>query len=184
MQVKGIAFLAREAMMVRTFGEQSWRSFLDDYGRQHPLFAQKILPVTRIPAEPFLALNDALTQTFFDGDAQAYWRYGEQSGIYALTQGQLKGLFKQGDVLKFLQFTPMIWKGYFDAGELSVKQTSPTTLEARIAEVPFTHVYFEYSVFGFAEGALRTLGAAHPKPEVVRSVSRGDPDSLYRFRLD
>jgi hypothetical protein len=184
MNVKGIAYLAREAMMIAAHGEPKWKNFLADLAKQHPVFQQKPLPISKIPGAEFLALNDAITDRFYGGDPKAYWAYGEQSGGFALTQGQLKGLFQPGEISKFLMFTPMIWKGYFDAGELAVTQTSPTAIEVRIHDVPIKHVYFEYSVIGFAQGALKALKAAHPIPERIRGFSNGDPDILYRFRLD
>lgn len=183
MNVKGIAFLAREQMMIAAHGEAAWRAFFADFAKREPALAQHVLPVSKIPADAFLRFNDALTRHFYGGDERAYWRYGEQSAAYALTRGQLKGLFKPGESQKFLHFTPAIWKGYFDEGELTATPHGSDAVDLRISGVPIQHVYFEYSVIGFGKGGMEVLQAARPQPECIRGFSRKDPDVLYRFFL-
>lgn len=183
MHVKGIAYLARESMMMAAHGADTWRSFMADFSRTEPIFKGQILPITRIPAEAFLRLNDALVQRFYKGDPQAYWAYGEQSAQFAMTQGQLKGLFQPGEFQKFLMSTPAIWKGYFDAGELAAIPSGPGTIDIRIFDVPIKHVYFEYSVVGFGKGGMKVPKAPHPDPQLIRGFSKGDDDVLYRFRI-
>lgn len=182
MHVKGIAYLAREASMVQSHGAERWRSFIDAWRKEHPQFPATVLPISKIEADDFIALNDAMVRAFYGGDVtRAYWDFGEKSGQFALTQGQLKGLFQPGECRRFLQFTPAVYKGYFDGGEIKVID-HPQSVEIHIQHVP-AHVYFEYSVLGFAKGALEVLGSPHPTPECVRGFSRGDPDIFYRFRI-
>ena len=183
MEVKGVAFLARQAMAEHAYGVEAWRSFLAAVAKQEPVFQQPVLPVTRLPVKPFLALNDALVRTFHGNDPlQGYWQFGEASGQYALTRGQLRGMFEPGEFRRFLQFTPFIWKGYFTEGELQV-MPGPAFTELRIVGVPHHHVYFEYAVMGFAKGGLLALGARAPKVEAVQGYSRGDDGVLYRFTV-
>ncbi len=182
MIVKGVAFLAREQMLIAAHGEPAWKGFLKDFAASEPTFPFPILPISRIPAEAFLRFNEALTRHFYAGDQSLWWAYGEQSAQYALGKGQLKGLFKPGEITKFLLFTPAIWKGYFDAGELTC-QVKGKVAEMRITS-PIQHVYFEYSVIGFARGGMKFLQAAHPEPEFVRGFSKGDDEVVYRFVID
>ena len=181
MEVKGVAFLARQAMAEATYGVEAWRRFLADFAKKEPVFQQPVLPVTRLPVQPFLALNDALVRTFHGGNVeQGYWQFGEASGHYALRQGQLRGMFEPGEFRRFLQFTPFIWKGYFTEGELQVLP-GPEATELRIVGVPFHHVYFEFSVMGFAKGGLEVLGA-QVEVQPLQGYSRGDDGVAYRFR--
>lgn len=183
MEVKGVAFLARQAMAEETFGAEAWRRFLADFTRREPVFLQPVLPATRLPVPAFLALNDALVRTFYGGDAmRGYWEFGEASGRYALARGQLRGMFEPGELRRFLQLTPFIWKGYFTEGELQVLP-GPAATELRIVGVPHHHVYFEYSVMGFAKGGLEALGAKALQVEPVQGFSRGDDAVLYRFAM-
>jgi hypothetical protein len=182
MEVKGVAFLARQAMAEAAYGVEAWRRFLAEFSKQEPVFQQPVLPVTRLPVKAFLALNDALVRTFHGGDTRAYWQFGEASGRYALTQGQLRGMFEPGEFRRFLQFTPFIWKGYFTEGELQVLP-GPDATELRILGVPHRHVYFEYAVMGFAKGGLLALGARALQVEAVQGYSRGDDGVLYRFTV-
>ncbi len=182
MHVKGIAFIAREAMLARAHGEEKFRSFLSAHATQNTFFKQKISAISQIPAETFLTFNDAVLAEFYGGNQQAYWDFGVGSGDYALRDGPFKGMFRPGEYRKFLGLTPAIWKGYFDGGELKVSST-PEYVEVTISGVETKHVYFEYSVIGFAVGGLRLLGMAKEyAPERVKGFSAGDDVIVYRFR--
>ncbi len=182
MKVKGVAFLARQNTLIPMLGEDTWRNFVKEYARREPFFEQPVMPVTLIPAETFLAFNDATVERFFENDAHAYWAFGEGSGQYALRDGPLKGIYGPGDFKRFCQFTPSIWKGYYTAGELTASVVSG------VAEVhtrsPVPHVYFEYTAMGFIKAGLEMLGSKPVEYEVIKGFSRGDDESHYRFRFD
>ncbi len=122
MKVAGTAFLAREAMVSAEHGAAEWKAFLDGFAAREPFFRERVLPISKIPAEKFLALNEALVAHFYRKDPRPYWSFGVASAKHALTKGQLRTLFAPGELRRFLQFTPSIWKGYFDAGELLVRR--------------------------------------------------------------
>ena len=182
MDVKGVAFLARQSLVVKQHGEAAWRAFLTDFARREPVFAQPVMPISRIPAPAFIAFNDALLAHFEGGDPQAYWRYGEASGRYALVEGQLKGMFGPGEFRRFLQFSPAIWRGYFTAGELRVQLKDAETTDLHIVGVPHPHVYFEYAVMGFAKAGLELLSPKALQVERLGGFSQGDPEVHYRVR--
>ncbi|MFL5346124.1 MAG: hypothetical protein ACJ8AT_15150 [Hyalangium sp.] len=180
MEVKGVAFLARQMMVVQEHGEPAWRTFISQFSEKDPRFAQTVMPVTRLPVDSFVRFNEALVQHFYGGDPRAWWQFGIKSAEYALSRGQLKTMFATGDLRRFLLFTPGIWKSYFTAGELLVRP-EPEYTELRIAGVPRPHLYFELSVMGFASGGLQMLGASNPRHEVIKGFSRGHPEVIYRF---
>ncbi|GMT98171.1 hypothetical protein KH5H1_22900 [Corallococcus caeni] len=183
MDVKGVAFLARQTMMVQAFGEPAWKAFVAEQAKRDPIFGQLIMPVSRIPADAFLRFNEAMTQRFYGGDTKAYWQYGIKSAEYALSQGQLKTMFGKDDFRRFALFTPGIWKGYFTEGDLTA-QLQGDTVELRITGVPRPHVYFELAVMGFAAGGLAYLsGRKEIHHEVLKGFSKGDLEVLYRFTL-
>lgn len=182
MNVKGIAYLAREAMVVGDHGEPAWRAFFEAWRRSRPDFPATVLPVTRIPTGLFLDLQEALVRELYKGDREAYWRHGIASGVYALTRGQLRGLFKPGEAKRLVAFTPQIWRGYFDGGELTATFTSDERAEVAILGVP-PHLYFEYTVLGFLHGGLQTLDPAAERPRRVKGFSAGDSTVLYEVKL-
>ena len=183
MDVKGVAFLARQAMAEETYGAAAWRDFLRRFAEREPVFAQPIMPVTRLPVPAFLALHEALVREFHGGDPQAYWRFGEAAGAHGLTHGRLKGLFQPGEFTRFLHFMPSSWRGYFTAGQLDVRDT-PGGAELHIHGVPHPHLYFEYSIMGFVKAGLTTLGAKRVELEPLAGYSRGDPEVRYRFTVE
>ena len=184
MNVKGAAFLAREALMVASQGASTWRDYMAGYAEREPFFRHRITDRTLIPAEIFLAFNDDLIRRFFAGNDRTYWTFGERSAQFALAQGLLKGLFRPGDLAVWLEYTPQLWEAYYDAGHIEVQMLSETRANMYIADVPIPHVYFEYTAVGFAEGGLKQVGARNPSPERLRGFSKGDKDVLYRFKLE
>ncbi|WP_164020306.1 hypothetical protein [Pyxidicoccus trucidator] len=182
MEVKGVAFLARQQMMVQSHGEAAWKSFLADFAKKEPFFAMPIMPVTRMPAEAFLRFNEELLSRFYSGNESAWWQFGIKSAEYALSQGQLKTMFSPGDLRRFLQFTPGIWKGYFTEGDLKALPGQGYT-DLNIVNVPRPHAYFELSVMGFAFGGLTYLGAKNLQHQVLKSYKKGDKEVLYRFNV-
>jgi len=184
MEVKGVALLARQSMMVEAIGEQAWRDFLAEFGKQYPVFARPVMPMTLLPVDAFIRLNDAMLQRFFKGDTQTYWLFGEKSAEYALRQGQLKAMFGPGDHKRFLQFTPGIWKGYFTEGVLeAIAPTDAGYTDLRITGVSTPHVYFEYSVMAFAKRGLELLGAKNLRYETLKGFAKGDGEVHYRFHV-
>jgi hypothetical protein len=182
MDVKGVAFLARQQMMVQTFGEAAWKAFLVEFAKKEPFFANPVMPVTRMPVDAFLHLNEDLLARFYGGNKSAWWQFGIKSAEYALGQGQLKTMFSPGDLRRFLLFTPGIWKGYFTEGDLNVHPGQGHT-DLSITHVPKPHVYFELSVMGFAFGGLTQLGAKNLQHQVLKGYSKGDKEVLYRFNV-
>jgi hypothetical protein len=182
MEVKGVAFLARQQMMVQAHGEAAWKSFLAEFAKKEPFFANPIMPVTRMPADAFLRLNEELLARFYGNNKSAWWQFGIKSAEYALSQGQLKTMFSPGDLRRFLLFTPGIWKGYFTEGELNVVPGQGHT-DLSITNVPRPHAYFELSVMGFAYGGLTYLGAKNLQHQVLKSYEKGDKEVQYRFNV-
>lgn len=180
MNVKGTAFLARKTMIERDRGEAVWRGFLDEVAHKIPYFRQPVLPVTKIPAETFLAFDDELVRRFFGGDKNVYWDLGERSAEWAFKEGPNKGVFWKGDWRGFLANTPAIWWSYFSAdGELKVA-IDEQGADLRIVDVPIHHLYFEYTVLGYLRRGLTLSGAKSVKLTCLEGFSKGDSEIHYR----
>jgi hypothetical protein len=184
MNIKGNAFLARKSLVEQEFGEKEWAGFIKEYSKKDPFFADTIYALTQIPAEKFLAFNDTVRERFYPGrDAnEVLWAVGEKSVEFALSEGQLRGIFKPGEYDRFLRFAPNIWKGYYSEGEASVHAGPSGSTELKIRGVPneLRHGYFEFVAMAFMKRGVELLGAK-VKHEAVKSFSRGDDESLYRF---
>ena len=182
MHVKGVAFLAREALVTAERGPEAWKAFLETLKRAQPFYEQPIFPVTRIPVEVFLPALELITSRFYDGDPETYWKFGVSAAKNAMQNGQLKGLFGKGDDRKFLAFAPNIYKSYFDGGALTMHTPTPQQVDLKISGTPH-HPYFEGSVIGFARGGLEVLEAKDPIPTRVKGFGIGDDEIVYRFNV-
>lgn len=176
MHVKGNAWLARSEAMEKDFGTERWQAFVKT--QKVPFLASPVMPISRIPVVEFLSVHDALVKEFYGGDPKAFWRFGETSADWAL-QHQLRGLFAKEEGRRFLQFSPTIYKGYFDGGEL-VTEAKPAFVDLIIRGVEPRHVYFEFSIIGFAVGGLRVLGVP-TEAQCISGFSKGDSEVRYRF---
>jgi hypothetical protein len=180
-QVKGVAFLAREAMVVAELGRPAWDGFLARFRSREPTFPTQILPVTLLTGDLFLRFNDQLAREAYpdlDRDA-VYWQAGIRSAEFAFAN-QLRGLFQPGDAARFLAFTPRVYRTYFDSGELVATPDGPGAYLLRMTGTP-QHPYFELAVMGFATGALRLLKAPRPEPGKLATFAQGHAEVLYRF---
>jgi len=183
MNVIGAAFLARQSSTIAEVGEAKWKAFLDKFSEREPYFkSTKILSITKVPIEPFLAMNDALVAEFYNGDTQVYWRFGIKSGEWSLTSGPNKNVFKPGEYARFLTYIPAIFASYYDFGKVTLAPAEKY-VDIQIADVPFKHVYFEYSIMGYAVGGFRLLGASDVRYEALKGFSRRDDVVLYRYWL-
>ena len=131
----------------------------------------------KLPADLFVQMQDELVKELYGGDPMAFWHIGVKSGQFAVTQGQLKGLFKPEETRRFILFTPHIYRGYFDGGELTATPRGEV-VEIAISGVP-PHIYFEYSILGFLQGGLQALDPKAAPPRRVKGFSKGDDTVLY-----
>jgi hypothetical protein len=182
MEIKGTAFLSRQAAVVADNGEAAWRAFLAEYAKRDAVFTKPVLPVSWLPVESFLGFSEALLARFYKDDPMAYWTFGEKGVEHALTRGQLKVMFSQADYRRFLLFFPGVWKSYFNAGDAQVESSDEHT-DLRITGVSRPHLYFEYITMGFMKRGLELLGAKAVRSERLKGFSKGDAECLYRYRF-
>jgi hypothetical protein len=183
MNVRGPAFLSRQAMVTLEFGLAAWREFFDGLSQREPFFQQPIQQVTNIPAETFLVFSDAVVQHFYRGDPQSLWRFGENGARWALAQGQTRTLFAPGEYRRFMLSAGALWATYYDQGRV-VTTSGPGLVEIRVVEVPLQHPHFELASMGYLQGGAVHLGARGLKHEVLKSFGRGDPEAHYRFTFE
>jgi hypothetical protein len=181
MNIKGISHLSRQALVVEEFGETRWRAFMTDWSKRNPDFPAHILPISKLPVDPYLKMQDEIVREFYGGDPMAYWHIGIKSGNRALSVGQLKGLFKPEETRRFVLFTPHVWRGYFDGGE-TIATSRGDMVEVTITGVP-PHLYFEYGTMGFVQGGMQVLNPKAEPGKRVKGFSIGDDTVLYQFKV-
>ncbi len=179
MNVKGVAYLARQALVVSERGPRDWDEFVSQFRGRHPGLPDPVLPVSRIEVGLFLRFCDDLNDRFYSGKPESYWHFGVASAKTALTQGQLKGLFEKGDAAKYLGFCPQVYRSYFDEGEVTASRIGTSHLELKLTGAP-EHYYFEGAIFGFVQGGLEQLEARWPVGE-KRPAGKGE--LIYRYRI-
>lgn len=185
MHTKGSAFLARRDLVVRDIGEARWEAFLREFAETEPVFAQPMLVSTKIPIEPFLALSDAIVATFYGGDPQAHWRFGEASAEWAFAQGPYQKYFRSEGFEAFIESTPMLWKAYYDDGRLlAAWHEQEAYADVRIVELPVMHVHFEYNVMAFARRGLELTGGGVREVRPLRGVTTGGTEIHYQFYME
>jgi hypothetical protein len=181
MNIKGVSHLARQALVIEEFGEERWKAFMADWSKRHPEFLTHVLPISKLPVEPYLQMQDEIVKEFYGGDPMAYWHIGIKSGYRAMTTGQLKGLFRPDETKRFALFAPHIWRGYFDGGDITAVARG-NEVEIELSNAP-PHLFFEYGIMGFVQGALQVLNPKAEPPRRLKGFSKGDPIVLYSVRV-
>ena len=185
MHIKGSAYQARQNMVRNEVGEERWQQFIDDYTKTEPLFAQDIQADSDIPIEPFLKLNDAIIEAFFDGDIRVYWRFGEESAQWAFEKGPYHDFFDSRNYTKLIADAPLLWSTYYDEGEFTAVWIPDAKLvEARIAQLPVRHAHFEYTVMGYMRRSLELTGAKIGLMRNIKGFVQGDDEAFYLFYID
>jgi hypothetical protein len=183
MRVKGVAYLARRSGLVHEWGEERTNSFLTEFAEREPFFKQQIYPVTLIPADAFLKLNEELLRRFYNNDIDTFWKFGVLSADWAFGAGPNRGLYSSQNYSALISSAPMLWAAYFDAGRVEVSEHG-NVADVHILDVPIKHVYFEYSVLGYLKRGLELTGAKKLELKRIKGFSVGDNDILYQFVIN
>jgi hypothetical protein len=183
MEVKGTAFLARKAYILREHGEARFLAVLAAVADRDPIFSDSIVATTRIPVDAFLRFNEAVVSTLYGGDEQSYFRFGAGSADWALTEGPYKHLVAEKSVARFAASAPIIYRIYFTDGDARAEQVSHQRVDTVLSGIEPHHVYFEYAIMGYFARGLEMVGRVPVKMKVHRGFSRGDSDVHYEFQL-
>jgi hypothetical protein len=180
MRIKGTALLARKRVIENTFGEAAWRELIEGMRGAYPSFDEPLTAATLYPVPDFLAIHDEIIRRFYGGDDKVYFKLGEQSAEWALTQGPYKTFMRRKDITSFVESFPNLWAAYFHetaSTGTATKTGSTIVLEAR--NLPVWHPYFEYLIAGYVKKGLELLGA-----RVTMYCREGGPNAGNGFKYE
>jgi hypothetical protein len=183
MLVKGTAFIARRSYLEREFGPTRFGAVLAVVAERDPIFLGPILATTRIPIEPFLRFNDRVVADLYGGDEQSYFRFGEASAVWGLTEGPYKRFVAARGVDEFVASAPAIYRNYFDTGDALGERLGPNRFTLRLDGISPRHVYFEYAICGYFRRGLDLVSGRKVAMRVREGFSRGDAKVHYEFEL-
>ncbi len=185
MYTRGAAFLARRSTVIRKVGQERWDAFFSEFEKEG-VFAALIVADTRLPMRSFLRLNDAIVDTFYQGDTRAHWEFGAGSAQWAFENGALQHFFHSENFEGFLATAPILWSAYYDEGELTARWEGQRRLaNVRIHKLSAEniHVHFEYNVLGYMHRGLELTGARVLRMETLAGFSCGDDHVHYLLHL-
>ncbi len=182
MEVKGTAFVARKSMLEKEHGAARFAEVLKKVAASEPCFRTPILATTRLPLTSFLRFNEAVVNELYDGDEHSYFRFGEASATWALTDGPYKHLVTNKSVAEFAASAHNIYRNYFTEGDAhATVDRNRVTLQLVDIETP--HVYFEYAIMGYFKRGLELVSGRKVAMVCERGFSKRDRDVLYRFTI-
>jgi len=182
-KVKGTAFLGRKAMLVPEIGEDRWDALVARIAAKEPAFGGPILATSTLPMQPFLDLNDLIVEECYGGDDRSYFRIGELSAEWSLTEGPYKNLAASKSYERFAALARGIYANFFTDGGAS-SEIEDNRIRLRIQVPGYRHVYFEYALCGYFKRGLEIVSDGEVEMNAVRGFSKGDDDVLYEFRVD
>ncbi len=181
MNVRGMAFEARQNQIVSDFGIDRWEEFMEKFRESHPEFPQSILPTTWIPIEQFIGLGEALIKEFYYQDEkEIYILWGEKSAEHAMREGgPLHILVKKKGLNALKNFInkilPSIWPIYYDEGRTETKLEG-NIIHGHTYDLPKYYAYFEYTVLGFVLKELELIGFTVKETIVIKRSAK----EIYR----
>ncbi len=183
MNVKGFTVLGAKKGIIYRFGEERWNDFFERFKESNPEFPDSILPTSKIPAESYLALEDALIKEFYKSDTKKFWRSGEIGAKVMLKEGGPFHVYvkhKRNPKDFIANVLPRVWKMYYDEGSAKYE------LEGNIAhfyilDLPIYHIFFEYSTMGWIKKALEITGVSVKEIIKVKGTAK---EIYYKFVLD
>ena len=185
MDVKGTAFLARKVMLIEEIGEDAYQRFLAEIAEREPIFGQNIIATTLIPIRSFIALNEAIVERFFNGDPNAYFRFGEKSAEHALLIGPYKRIRETSSIAAFVESARFIYQGYYTAGRAE-GTIEGDDAELKIHGIPADcrHLYFEYAIAAYVRRGIELTGLRATTMTRVQGFSCGDEEIHYRYHVE
>ena len=171
MNVKGTAYITRKDTIIKNFGEERWKSFSARLAEKDKYFNNMIMNITLIPLDNFILFLDEVLKEFFNNDKMHYWKLGEKSAEFSLSQGgPYHSYVLTKDIKQFVESgLPKIWSTYFDGGIFDARFEN-NVVHLKISEIPIKHIYFEYMVMGYFKQALKIFGK--------KSIEKGSKVSL------
>jgi hypothetical protein len=181
MEVKGVAFIARRALVERLHGLEVFDGIVREVAKKDAVFRTPILATTRIPFDAFLRLNQALVDKLYAGEPKANFKLGELSAEWAFN-GPYKHIVTDKNVDEFAASAPNLYRNYFDEGEAkATRDGDEIHLELLGIPAPCRCHYIEYGIMGYFRRGLEMVTGATPKMTALQGFSKGDPIVHYAF---
>ncbi len=183
MNVKGFTFTATEDGITSRFGEERWKDFYQRFKASHPKFPNSILPTSQIPADLYLALQDAVVSEFHNGDEKIFWKFGERAARNTLSE---KGPFhiyvkRKREPKDFItNVLGRIWNMFYDEGSVKY-EVEGNIAHLYILDMPLYHLYFEYSTVGYVVKALEIMEVSVKETIKVKGSAK---ETHYKLILD
>jgi hypothetical protein len=184
MDVKGTAFLGRRAMLAAEIGEARTAELLAEFCAKQPAFPKAVLATTAIPIQLFIEWNEMLVKRVYGGDESSYFRFGEKSAEWSLTQGPYKNLRESKSLERFAESGRLLYQNFYSEGyaETSLRDNA---VDLRLRDIPRKahHPYVELGIVGYFKRGLELVGARAVKARCVLGFTKGDAEVHYTYTL-
>jgi hypothetical protein len=184
MNVKGTAFITRKNQIINSFGKEKWEIFFNHLKEKDNYFITEPAPVSLIPIQSFLLLNEEMINAFYENNQKMYWVFGEHSAAWALTEGPYKVFMTSKNLSSFIEQTmPLVWSTYYTEGKM-VGVIDQKSITVKIKGITMPHIYFEYTTMSFVKKALELFGLKNIRHECVNGFDSGHEEIHYVFYFD
>lgn len=178
--VRGIAFESRRRMVESDIGRDEFGNYLRWLAERDPFWKRNIIATTMIPLDSFLMFNDGLITRYYHNDVKMYWKWGKYAAKWVLTDGPYRDFMREKELHNFfLRVLPLIWGLYFTFGSASA-EIHGKRLRVILDDLPKKHLYLEYAIMGWVEGAIILKGE---RIEDIRAASVTRHRVVYDFIL-
>ena len=185
MQVKGMAFIARQASVAAKFGNEKLEQVMDAAPQVRALMTSSgnFYPSRLYEYEHYTAFNQSVCDILYNGDEKAYIEMGEESAEAAL-QSVHKIFIMNKDVRSFLRSLPVIYNAYYvDMGAAKIDIDDKINSAVTEIHVPGRpHRSLCQIISGYVKRGLALCGARDITLNETACQCRGDDACRMEIR--
>ncbi len=177
--IKGLVLKARIEYVRKFFGDDAWDRALAVLSPEVRAALQDgVLVSSWYPISAYIEMLCTVDRMFGKGDLALCRDMGRYSAQVALS-GVYKSFNREKDVNFVNRMTPMIWKQYYDSGEMTTESGGRGRAIIRIRNFAEPHAELCLGTLGWLEGANKTWGIEDVKVEEVTCQARGEESCAF-----
>lgn len=171
--VKGLVLKSRVEYVQKSFGDGGWDRVMAALAPEaRAALKDGVLVSSWYPISVYVKMLCSIDQTFGKGDLALCREMGRYAAQVALS-GVHKSFYREKDVQFVNRMTPVIWKQYYDSGEMTTESAGRGRAIIRIRGFAEPHPALCQATLGWLEGANKTWGIEGVKVEEITCQADG-----------
>jgi predicted hydrocarbon binding protein len=173
--VKGIVLNSRIAYVEKYHGKEGFERVLEALSPEaRAMVGGEILVSSWYPLQATVETLVTIDRLFGKGDLSLCREMGRYTARAALAGGVQQSFVREHDPGFVIKMGPVIWRQYYDSGEIQVEQTGEESAISRIVDFEEPHKVLCLSIQGWMEEAMEIWGGTEIQVTETKCLTRGE----------